>query len=354
MEVTVKQILKIVVVLTTLVLVACAHIGPKTIPDDRFSYGTAVAESWKQQMLLNIVKLRYMDLAIFMEVAQIVSGYTLETGVNIGGNFSVSGGEDNLSLGGQGRFTDRPTITYMPLTGDKFLRGLLTPIPPRSVFFLLQSGYAADFILGLTLESFNGLSNRSTAAGHLREADPDFFRVLELIRDIQASGAVGVRVEHEKDEPETTVLFFRRENIPVEVQRKIAEAKQLLGLSPGQQRYKLVSSPIRGSEGELSVNSRSIIQILAAFASYVDVPEEHVQEGRAVPSLETGDSPVKVYSGKNKPVDAFGAVQYRGYWFWIDDCDWRSKRAISVIMFFFTLAETGSDNRLPVLTIPAG
>ncbi len=352
-----KQMFRLGVVVSVLVLQACTHIGPQTIPDDRFSYGSAVSESWKQQTLLNIVKLRYMDLPVFMDVAQIVSGYSLETGVDIGSGFSaVSGGPDtgSLSLGGAGRFTDRPTITYMPLTGDKFLRSLLTPITARSVFFLLQSGYAADFILGLTLESFNGLYNRSTAAGRLREADPEFFRVLELIRDIQASGAMGVRVEQGKDQEETTVLFFRRENIPDDVQQKITEAEQLLGLPSGQNRFKLTSSPIRGGEGEISVNSRSMIQILFAFASYVDVPKEHVQEGRAIPSLETGENPVMVHSGKDKPVDAFGAVHYRGYWFWIDDCDWRSKRALSIIMFFFTLADTGSSENLPVLTIPAG
>jgi len=333
------------------------HIGPKTIPDDRFKYSSALSESWKQQTLLNIVKLRYMDLPVFMDVAQIVSGYSMETGVNVGSDFSdVSGGSasGSLNLGGSGRFTDRPTITYMPLTGDKFLRGLLTPIQPRSIFFLLQSGYAADFILGLTLESFNGLSNRSTAAGYLRKADPEFFRVIKLIRDIQASGAIGVRVEVEKGNEETTVLFFRRENIPDDIQMKIDETERLLGLASGEKRYKLISSPMRGREGEISVNPRSMIQILLAFALYVDVPKEHVAEGRAIPSIETGDNPVMIHSGEDKPADAFGAVRYRDHWFWIDDCDWRSKRAISIIMFFFTLAETGSSENLPMLTIPTG
>jgi hypothetical protein len=74
------------------------------------------------------------------------------------------------------------------MTGDKFLRGMMTPIPPKSVFFLLQSGYAADFVLGLSLESFNGLNNRSTGVGELREADPDFLRAVQLIREVQTAG----------------------------------------------------------------------------------------------------------------------------------------------------------------------
>jgi hypothetical protein len=66
----------------------CAHLGPKTVAVDRFDYSTAIAESWKQQTLLNIVKLRYMDLPVFVDVASIVSGYSMQTGVSINGTLS--------------------------------------------------------------------------------------------------------------------------------------------------------------------------------------------------------------------------------------------------------------------------
>ena len=73
---------------TVVFLAACTHIGPKTIPVDRFDYSTAIADSWKQQTLLNIVKLRYMDLPVFVDLSSIVSGYSLQTGVSIGGTLS--------------------------------------------------------------------------------------------------------------------------------------------------------------------------------------------------------------------------------------------------------------------------
>ena len=86
----------------------CANIGPKTVPRDRFDYNTAISDSWKEQTLLNIVKLRYADMPLFVEVASVVSGYTLEGSVNLGGNVSSQGGvnSDLLSLGTSGKYTD--------------------------------------------------------------------------------------------------------------------------------------------------------------------------------------------------------------------------------------------------------
>ena len=62
---------------------------------------------------------------------------------------------------------------------------------------------------------------------------------------------------------------------------------------------------------------------------------------------------MRVHSSKEKPADAFAAVHYRHHWFWVDDRDWRTKRALTAVMFFFTLAETGENAKLPLVTIPA-
>jgi len=343
-----------------LVLSGCSHMGPGTVSTDRFDYSTAIADSWKQQTLLNIVKLRYMDLPVFVDVASIVSGYSMETALTAGKTWpetSASGGSI-LSLGGSARFTDRPTITYVPLTGEKFMRGLITPIDPKHIFFMLQAGYAADFILALTVESLNGVRNRSVAAGSMREADPDFIRALELLRDVQAAGAVGMRVEDDKVKGQTAVLFFRRDDVTPDIVEKTSEIRRLLKLPVDQQRLVLTYSPMRGAEGELAVNSRSMLQIMGAFSTYLDAPEAHLKDHSATPAFENASADprqraVKIHSGKVKPTDAFAAVFYRDYWFWVDNGDWQTKRALTAIMFFFTLAETGDTDKLPLITIPA-
>src|SRR5665647_149820 len=62
--------------LSALLLTGCASIGPPTIARDRFDYDHAITMSWKRMMLLNLVKLRYGDTPMFLDVASIINSYT--------------------------------------------------------------------------------------------------------------------------------------------------------------------------------------------------------------------------------------------------------------------------------------
>ncbi len=341
--------------LAVLGLTSCKSIGPRAVPRDRSDYSNALAESWKNMMLLNIVKTRYLDLPIFLDVGQVVTGYSLMTSLNLNGSFATMGNGNALSLGGSGTYTDSPTITYTPLTGDKFLQGFLTPIEPARIFSLLQAGYAADFILQLGVESLNGLRNQPMSLGSKYKADPNFFRALELLRDIQDARAVGMRVDHPTNGQPAAVFFFRTDTIEPEILAKMTELRELLSLPPGQSSYRLVSSPLRGGPGELGVGTRSLWQILGAMSTGVELPPKH-RDRKLAPTMVEPDPNqpplLRVHSGAAKPTDPFVAVQYEGEWFWIAQDDWRSKRTFSSILFLFTLADTGPSQAAPLLTIP--
>lgn len=331
----------------------CASIGPKKVTRDRFDYSKSLSDSWKNQMLLNIVKVRYLDLPIFLDVGQLVTGYSLETSVNVGGSINPAGGFG--SVGGSGRFTDRPTITYIPLTGDRFLEGFLTPIKPVNVFSLLQSGYEADFILELCLDSFNGLYNQSASIDSKRKPDPEFFKVIQLMREVQDAGAVGMKIDQPEGDNSALVFFFRQRNIDETIRTKSTEIRRLLDLLPEHMQFELVYSPMHGGPGKLGVGTRSLLQILQALSLGISIPEAHRQQELVPPQIDISEDEgalMRVHSGPNEPDNCFVSVPYEGQWFWIAHNDWKSKNTFSSILFLFTLADSGDGGNLPTITIP--
>ena len=336
--------------------------GPGTIPRDRFDYSSAITESWKRQTLLNIVKLRYLDPPIFVDVGQIVAGYTIESGVNVAG--AVSGdpagaaGGSAASIGGAVRYTDRPTITYVPMTGNRFVRALMTPLPPEAVFSALSGGWPADGILGATVNSMNGIHNARSSLEGITAPDPRFMRVLQLMREIQDSGALGMRVR--KEEPQgaaSSLLVVRRRDITPETVAKGKELRGLLGLDPDAEEFTLVYGGASQGPAEVAVVTRSVLHILVAMSMGVAVPEEDIQEGRASPGLALGEKLgrlITVNCSDSAPgdADAYVVVEYRDRWFWIDDRDMRSKRAFAFMMMLFTMSDPAQADNAPVLTIP--
>src|SRR5579872_5898389 len=124
-QLPVKCMRRCAILLLLTVSAGCRSIGPDSVARDRADYSESIGESWKRQTLLNIVKLRYLDPPIFVDVANIVAGYSLQTGVSLSGTVSSEHAvQGNFGAAGlQGIYTDRPTITYTPLTGNKFIKG---------------------------------------------------------------------------------------------------------------------------------------------------------------------------------------------------------------------------------------
>ncbi len=126
------------------------------------------------------------------------------------------------------------------------------------------------------------------------------------------------------------------------------------------QEFKVVYGSTPRDNTEVAVLSRSMLEIIVEMASYIDVPEKHVAEGRTYEtfigqmdvSAEFG-SLITIYSDSNKPDDEFVAVRYRNHWFWIDDRDLKSKQMFSFLMLLFSFTES-EKAYAPVVTIPTG
>ena len=346
-----------------LYLTGCASIGPPTVARDRFDYIEAISDSWRAQTLLNMVKLRYGDAPVFLDVASVIT----QTGVT--GTVAVSGTwwqnllqlpfTTTAGITAAGTYGEKPTVTYLPISGEKFARNLMAPIPPAAILNFLQGGYPVDLVLRLTVHSINGIRSRFGAGARAREAEPEFYSLIEKLRNIQQSGEIGLRVKKTGDQTASFIVFGKKQSPAIEADR--AEVRELLGLDPQANEFSVVYGSVAANDKEIAILTRSMLEILSDLASYIDVPATDVEQKRTYPSLAqefAKGAPVpllmRILSSPQRPDDAFAAVSYRQTWFWIDDRDFASKRLFSFIMFLFTLTDTGDKQGAPIITIPAG
>lgn len=345
-------------------LTGCVGIGPRSLSRDRFDYTTAISDSWKDQMLLNMVKMRYADAPVFLDVNSIISQYALDSAISLNSSWSSPkagfGGGNIFGIGGIGRYFDRPTITYSPMTGDKFAQKLMNPIPPPSLLSLVQSGFPIDLVFRLCIHSINGIQNRFGGGARARPADPEFYPLLERMRKVQSAGLMGMRIKKTDKEEAYLDLFFR-EKVNQEMEADILATREVLGLDVHTHEFRVIYGSFSTSDKEVAILTRSVLEIISDLASYIEVPDVHVAEKRVNPTLK--DQPVtgaphvpliRIHSSQERPLDAFITIPYRGCWFWIDDKDLPSKRLFSSLMFVFTLTETGGKEGAPIVTIPVG
>jgi hypothetical protein len=341
-------------------LAACQSVGPATISRDRFDYSSAIGESWKRQTLLNIVRLRYADPPIFVDVGQVVAGYSLETSVSVAGVTSSRGAVqgDYGSLGAQGRYTDRPTITYAPLTGNRFIENIATPITPVAIFETIENGFPAHAMMSMGVASINGLRNFDSDLEGGRSADPRFIEVAQLLREAQRRGALGTRLKLNPAGGGAMVVTLRSPHATDEDRAASVRIRELLGLDTQATEFELVGGEFATGPNQIAVRGRSLLRVLQVLSMYVEIPPQDVTEGRATRGLEdslAGETRTTfhVLSSSDEPKDAFVSVHYRDRYYYISDRDLSSKRVLSFIMILFSLADRSGDAPKPVITIPA-
>ena len=338
-----------------LLMTGCSSVGPKTITRDHFNYDAAIALTTKRQLLNNIVGMRYTEAPVFLTVSSVINQYALEGEISASGGVNNSMlGENSLTLGGAGRWSDRPTITYTPLSGRQFATNMLTPITIEGLFGMLQTGWPPELIFSLTVLSINGHENADPRPYARRAASPEFKEVTEIWARLRQQRVSGVRLGQKENKGEV-MFFFRPSRVTEALQQDFDRFRELLGLDPQANKFRIVSGLIPSGPDEIAMVTASTFDIMGNLAWRFEVPAEHVQEGRTLDAFmdegTTLEPLIRVHFSKERLEGTYAAIPNRDYWFFIDDGDMASKRTFGFLQIVLSLAETGEGGRGPLVSI---
>jgi len=133
-----------------------------------------------------------------------------------------------------------------------------------------------------------------------------------------AAGALGMRVEVDAASHETTVLTVGHDIVlPPEIAAARVELRRILGLDPEATEFRLVFGSVALDTRQISVGTRSLIQLMQIMASQVDVPSADVVDGRVprgwadTPGMPAATRLIEISSGEDAPDDAAVAIHYR-------------------------------------------
>jgi hypothetical protein len=343
-------------------LCGCLSLGTTRFYEDQLGYSQSLGDAENSETLLNVVRLRYGDTPIALQATQVISGYQLQRNVSGGFEaFPAANPSTFLSGSASAQLQQTPTFTFQPVSGEQFAQSFIRPMSPAELLPLAMGGLPIDVLGRLTVQSINGHTNAVALTETGAAGSPDFFLLLRHLRRLQVAGLLGVRLQrnpsaagaHGDPGPGRVYLSIAGTADP-ELRAAADEAKRLLGMAPGATEEEVVyaGSP---QPGQVSILTRSILFVLGQLAIQIEVPPDDVARHRTlatVGNIGLERRPVvTIHSGAAAPADVFTSVQYRRTWFWIDEDDFDSKLAFSVVQILLALARTESTSGA-VLTIP--
>jgi hypothetical protein len=319
----------------------CAF-GPKALERTHGRYNEAVRRVEEEELLRNIVHLRYNESPLNLNVNSIAAQYEL-SGTAEARPFFIAPNPSNSNVIFK-TFTsilpdlmvegaNRPTVSLEPADSSDTVRQFLTPITLDTLVLLTQSSWPVSSVLRLWVERLNGVPNAVTAAGPHGDIARDFtrfLRIAELAQDVQYKELAAIRAEELETQvggplPADAVtataaveavkngLQYRRHAngsswVLVRKERRLVlelspgaenspemvELSGLLNLVPGQRRYEMVIAgrgspdPVRfpvPPQTELRTVPRSTAQVLFYLSNGVEVPAEHLSCGLVYPAV---------------------------------------------------------------------
>lgn len=347
----------------SVLLGGCSYVGPRSLVATRPLYNQAIAQTNDQELLLNLVRIRYRDTTYFTSVERIAA--SLELNMSISGTAgynqtSSTAAKDTigrtLGFGGAIAMNEKPTIFYAPLEGEKFVRQMMTPINPDILFLLVRSGWSIDRALSVAVIEMNGLKNAPTASGPAPSREPEFRQFAEaakLLRALQRDNRLDlVRITGDKPGIE---LRFNRGSASTE---EALRFKELTGIDANADRLRIVMSGDPSDTSSLVITTRPVMAALHFLATGVEVPDRDLAAGLVRRTTREDGTPFdwqemlsgifRVQVSDHEPQAAATKVRYRDAWFYIADNDLETKSTFVLLAQVIALHSAPPSTSAPI------
>ncbi len=347
---------------STLGATACNLTGPTALRTGRQDYNVAIQQTQNEQLLLNLVRLRYLDTPQFLEVGNVTASYQFDAGLTGSATLQEQRSPANAVFGGSARvgWIERPTITMQPLQGERFVTQMLSPIPLETVLLLIHSGWSIERVLRVCVQHVNGVANAPTASGPTPALAPEFSsfrRLAQLLRGMQLGGAIELGIDGAGDERAIVLRIT-----PAASEPDARELRELLGVPADASRLVLVASVARGAGDRVGVGTRSLMGALFYLSQGVHVPED---DAALVTTTRTASGArfswddvlgglFRVGADEAPEGGAAVVVSYRGRDFSIADRDLGTKATFALLQQLVALQAGNVQTAAPVLTIAVG
>jgi hypothetical protein len=378
---------------------ACTLYGPGVTRSSHLAYNEAVQSSEQHELLLNIVRLRYLDAPEFLAINSISTQLRVEAQASVLSQFGKADGNSvsTVAPGASVGYSESPIVTFTPQQNERFTRQLVAPASLESIYLLTRYGWGMERVLTLAAESINGLSNdvprEDISAPHvnsmrkfqrlcrsLQALDADSLIEMDVsdgweplsapipARDVDPADLVAAAGEGYRfvtsagggsvvlERP--TQRYVLRLHANAAGTAHAEELQRLAGLRPGREFYAISPPGMPAGPQDLSlrIRTRSVLGVMAWLSRGVVAPPLHIEHGlvaRRDELSELVEQWLVVQHAGAAPPSAWLAVPYRGYWFYIDSRDLNSRRTLGLLSSLIRLEiSAGGAQNVPVLTVP--
>ncbi len=331
----------IVLILTCIAMSGCSGLGPDHLERSRGAYIEALAQTDREELLANIIRLRYREAPVFMQISSITAAPSLEVGVD--SDLAIGPGEAQTGIVKPNlTYKQSPTIVYQPLLGKDFARELLVPLGLPSVLLMIENGWPIPTVLKTTVSAVNGIEASGESAALFAEV-LELFAVLSQRRQL----ALGTSVSGAKAPGDPLRLRLTPDGrASTEGQRLIAA----LRLDPQLESYSFQLG-LDGDGETIALRTRPLLAVMEFLSRGVELPPK--DQDFAWTGSATALPDLRIRASRAQPPLSFISLQRRGHWFWIEDNDIASRETFALLRLLFNLqAQKDGSGGGVQLTLP--